>query len=42
MTTDNFVDRHIGPRESDAVEMCKIIGVDTAEQLIEQTVPAVR
>ncbi len=40
MTTDNFVDRHIGPRESDAAEMCKTIGVDTAEQLIGQTVPA--
>ncbi len=40
MTSDRFVNRHIGPRESDAAVMCKAIGVDSPEQLIEQTVPA--
>ncbi|MDX9728470.1 MAG: aminomethyl-transferring glycine dehydrogenase [Bacteroidales bacterium] len=40
MTSDRFVNRHIGPRDSDAVEMCKAIGVDSPEQLIDQTVPA--
>jgi len=40
MTSDRFVNRHIGPRDSDAAEMCKAIGVDTPEQLIDQTVPA--
>lgn len=40
MTSDHFVNRHIGPRESDAAAMCKAIGVDSPEQLIEQTVPA--
>ena len=40
MTSDRFVNRHIGPRDSDAAEMCKAIGVDSPEQLIDQTVPA--
>jgi glycine dehydrogenase len=40
MTSDRFVNRHIGPRDSDAAEMCKAIGVDSPEQLINQTVPA--
>ncbi|HPS98419.1 MAG TPA: glycine dehydrogenase (aminomethyl-transferring), partial [Bacteroidales bacterium] len=40
MTSDRFVNRHVGPRESDAAVMCKAIGVDSPEQLIEQTVPA--
>ncbi len=40
MTSDRFVNRHIGPRESDAAAMCKAIGVDSPEQLIDQTVPA--
>lgn len=40
MTSDHFVNRHIGPRDSEAVEMCKTIGVDSTDQLIEQTVPA--
>lgn len=40
MTSDHFVNRHIGPRESDAAEMCKAIGVESPEELIDQTVPA--
>ncbi len=40
MASDQFVKRHIGPRESEISEMCKAIGVDTPDQLIEQTVPA--
>ncbi|MFN2336668.1 MAG: aminomethyl-transferring glycine dehydrogenase subunit GcvPA, partial [Bacteroidales bacterium] len=40
MTYDHFVNRHIGPRDSDAVEMCKTIGVDSTDQLIDQSVPA--
>jgi len=40
MTSDRFLNRHIGPRDGDAAEMCKAIGVDSPEQLIDQTVPA--
>ena len=40
MTSDHFVNRHIGPRDSEALEMCKTIGVDSTDQLIDQTVPA--
>jgi glycine dehydrogenase len=40
MTSDLFVNRHIGPRDNDAAEMCKAIGVESPDQLIEQTVPA--
>ncbi|MRR20040.1 glycine dehydrogenase (aminomethyl-transferring) [bacterium] len=40
MTSDYFVNRHIGPRDSEAVEMCRTIGVDSTDQLIDQTVPA--
>ena len=40
MTSDHFVNRHIGPRESEAAEMCRTIGVDSVDQLIAQTVPA--
>jgi glycine dehydrogenase len=37
---DNFVDRHIGPGQNDINEMLKIIGVDTLDQLIDETVPS--
>jgi glycine dehydrogenase len=40
MASDHFVNRHIGPRDSEADEMCKTIGVDSTDQLISQTVPA--
>jgi glycine dehydrogenase len=39
MTSDQFVKRHIGPRDSEISEMCKTIGVKSLDQLIEQTVP---
>jgi glycine cleavage system P protein (glycine dehydrogenase) len=39
MNTDSFALRHIGPRENDHKEMLKTIGVDTLEQLINQTIP---
>ena len=40
MDFDHFVYRHIGPRDSDAAEMCRTIGVDSPEQLIDETIPA--
>ncbi|HPJ03891.1 MAG TPA: aminomethyl-transferring glycine dehydrogenase [Bacteroidales bacterium] len=40
MLSDHFVNRHIGPRDSDVAGMCRAIGVDSTEQLIDQTVPA--
>lgn len=38
--TDEFVRRHIGPDRSDIARMLDVLGVSSAEQLIEQTVPA--
>ena len=40
MITDNFASRHIGPRKSETGEMCRTIGVDSLDQLIEETVPS--
>lgn len=40
MPTDKFVTRHIGPRENEAGEMCRTIGVDSLDQLIKETVPS--
>jgi glycine dehydrogenase len=40
MISDQFVNRHIGPRKSETGEMCRTIGVDSLEQLIEETVPS--
>ena len=39
MNTDSFANRHLGPRNSDLPKMLQTIGVDSMEQLIEQTVP---
>ena len=39
MTTDSFAYRHIGPREADVKEMLKAIGVDSLDNLINETVP---
>ena len=39
MNTDSFANRHIGPREGDVQAMLKIIGADSVQQLIEETVP---
>lgn len=40
ITKENFVDRHIGPRESDIKEMLSVIGVNSVQELIDKTVPA--
>jgi glycine dehydrogenase len=37
---DQFVNRHIGPRHDDVKEMLKTIGVDTFDQLINETIPS--
>ncbi len=39
MLNDKFVERHIGPRKSQYAEMLKNIGVETVEELINQTIP---
>lgn len=36
---DKFVYRHLGPREEDITDMLKVIGVDSVEKLIHETVP---
>jgi glycine dehydrogenase len=37
--SDVFAPRHIGPDAADVVEMCKVIGVEGLDQLIDQTIP---
>jgi len=39
MNTNAFAMRHIGPGEDDQKEMLKIIGVDSLDQLIYETIP---
>ena len=39
MTHKNFLNRHLGPRESDIKVMLEKVGVSTIEELIEQTIP---
>ena len=39
MNTDSFAQRHIGPRKSDLNKMFKTIGVNSMNELIEQTIP---
>ncbi len=39
MNTDSFALRHIGPRNSDLPAMLKTIGVESMEQLINETIP---
>jgi len=39
MATENFVTRHIGPRESEIAKMCNKIGVSSFDELIDKTVP---
>jgi len=36
---ENFVDRHIGPREEDVKEMLSVVGVNSIKELIDKTVP---
>ena len=40
MLTDKFVNRHIGPRESELPQMLKTIEVSSLDELIEKTVPS--
>ena len=40
ITTDKFVGRHNGPRANDVTAMLKIIGANSVDELIAQTVPA--
>ncbi len=40
MITNNFIDRHNGPRQSETELMLKVIGADSLEQLINETIPA--
>jgi len=37
---DQYVNRHNGPDEAEMEEMLKVIGVDSLDQLIDETVPA--
>lgn len=39
MAQEQFLSRHIGPREEDVKEMLKVIGVDSVEALMQETVP---
>lgn len=39
MATEKFLWRHVGPRPEDMGEMLKVIGVNSLEELIGQTVP---
>lgn len=38
--TDQFVNRHIGPGESEVTEMLKVIGTGSIDELIEKTIPS--
>jgi len=40
MNTNSFLLRHIGPREEDVNSMLSTIGVDSVDELIDQTIPA--
>ncbi|SFS71510.1 aminomethyl-transferring glycine dehydrogenase [Lutibacter maritimus] len=40
MKTDSFVLRHVGPRENEAKEMIKTIGVSSVAELIDKTIPS--
>jgi glycine dehydrogenase len=37
---DRFDRRHIGPDETEVAEMLRLVGVDSLEQLIDQTIPS--
>ena len=39
MNTNSFAQRHIGPRKSDLNKMLKTIGLNSMEELINQTIP---
>ncbi len=37
---DEFVSRHIGPSESDLVEMLRVVGATSLDELVDKTVPS--
>ena len=39
MAKEQFIERHVGPRPEDVDEMLKVIGVQSVDELINQTVP---
>jgi glycine dehydrogenase len=39
MTSDKFVNRHIGPRDNELPQMLKTIGVNSLDQLISRIIP---
>lgn len=39
MSQDKFVNRHVGPNQSDVKEMLKTVGVSSLEELINQVIP---
>ena len=41
MSSTNFTSRHIGPTHHDSQEMLRVMGVQSIDQLIDQTVPAI-
>ncbi|MCX7832927.1 MAG: aminomethyl-transferring glycine dehydrogenase [Ignavibacteria bacterium] len=36
---DKFIDRHIGPGDFEIKEMCETVGVNSLDELIDQTIP---
>jgi glycine dehydrogenase len=40
MSTDCFLHRHLGPGENDLENMLKVIGAESLDQLIDETIPA--
>ncbi len=40
LVPEQFEKRHIGPRDSDTTRMLQCIGVDSLDQLIDETIPA--
>lgn len=39
MITNNFINRHNGPGPADTIKMLKALGVDSLDQLIDETIP---
>ncbi len=39
MITNNFIERHNGPRKNEQVKMLEKIGVSSLDELINQTIP---
>jgi glycine dehydrogenase len=40
MSTDSFIKRHLGPGEQDIEAMLQVIGVESVDQLIDETIPS--